>query len=710
MASPVSYALEDDIAVITIDNPPVNALSHDVREGLLKAVERFQADKKAKAALIAGAGRTFIAGADIKEFGKPLKDPQLPHITNVIEASDKPVVAVLHGTALGGGFEVALACHYRVAVANAKVGLPEVNLGILPGAGGTQRTPRLAGAAAAVDLITSGRHVEAEEARELGLVDHVDGKSGTPMEAGLAFTQLLLGNNEGPRPTREMTARIEADKKDKDLFERLKADVNKKARGQLSPVIAINAIMAAVYTKDFDEGMKIERQLFQDLMKTPQREALIHAFFGERTVGKVPELAEGTARKVESIGVIGGGTMGSGITLAMMNAGIPVVMIERDDDALAAGRSRVEKTLQGGVDRGKLSGEQRDDMLAKLYSGTTNMDRLADVDLVIEAVFENMDVKKEIFTGLDAICKKGAVLATNTSYLDINEIAAMTSRPEDVIGMHFFSPANIMRLLEIVVADKTSDDVVATAFDIARRARKVGVRAGVCDGFIGNRILGKYLRVAQMLVEDGATPYEVDEAVVEFGYPMGPFAMSDLAGLDIGWMTRKRKAGARKAEERYSADWLDRICEMGRFGQKTGRGVYIYAEGDRRGKPDPEVLKIIDEVRAEKGKKPRSFSADEIMERYMAAMINEGAKVLEEGIALRPVDIDIVQITGYAHPRWRGGPMKHADMKGLKKVLASIRKLEKEDPWFWKPAGLLVELAEKGETFDSLNSKDIANA
>ena len=706
MSSPVSYAHDGEIAVITIDNPPVNALSHAVREGLLKAVERFQGDGKAKAAVIVGAGRTFIAGADIKEFGKPLADPQLPHITNVIEASEKPVVAALHGTALGGGFEVALGCHYRVAVKGAKVGLPEVNLGILPGAGGTQRTPRLAGVEAAADMIASGRHVGAAEAQDLGLVDHVDNKAGSPTEAGVAFAQLLLGNDQGPRRTRDIADKIEKAKQDQGLFDRLKAEVKKKARGQLSPMIALDAIMAAVYAKDFDEGMKIERQLFQDLMKTPQREALIHAFFGERAVGKVPELKDGSARKVEKIGVIGGGTMGSGITLAMMNAGIPVVMVERDEAAIAAGRGRVEKTLQGGIDRGKLTEERRDWMLEHLYAGTTDMTALKDVDLVIEAVFESMDVKKDVFNQLDAICKPGCVLATNTSYLDINEIAAMTKRPQDVIGMHFFSPANIMRLLEIVVAGKTHPDVVATAFDIARRAAKVGVRAGVCDGFIGNRILGKYLRVAQMLVEDGATPYEVDEAVVGFGYPMGPFAMSDLAGLDIGWMTRKRKSATRNPQERYSADWLDRICEQGRFGQKTGRGVYIYPEGARRGEHDPEVLQIIEDVRREKGINARKFSADEIMERYMAAMINEGAKVLEEGIALRPVDIDIVHITGYGHPRWRGGPMKHADMKGLDKVLASIRKLEKEDAWFWKPAQLLVNLVDKGENFDSLNRKD----
>jgi len=705
MSSPVAYTLDGDIAVISIDNPPVNALSHAVREGLLAAVERFRNDHAAKAAVIVGAGRTFIAGADIKEFGKPLADPQLPHITNVIETSGKPVVAALHGTALGGGLEVALGCHYRVAVKGAKVGLPEVNLGILPGAGGTQRTPRLVGVETAAEMITSGRHVGAAEALRSGLIDHLD-EGSDPVAAGVAYARQLLAEGKGPRPTRDITGKLDEAKQDAGLFDRLKTEARKKARGQLSPLVCIDAIEAAVTSPGFGAGMARERELFQQLMASPQREALIHAFFGERTVGKVPELKDGKPRKVGKIGVIGGGTMGSGITLAMMNAGIPVTMVERDEAAIAAGRDRVANTLQGGVERGKLTPDKRDWMLANLYTGTTDMNALADCDLVIEAVFEDMGVKKEVFTQLDTICKPGCVLATNTSYLDINQIAAMTKRPEDVIGMHFFSPANIMRLLEIVVADKTHPDVVATAFDIARRAAKVGVRAGVCDGFIGNRILGKYLRVAQMLVEDGATPYEVDEAVVGFGYPMGPFAMSDLAGLDIGWMTRKRKAANRKKEERYSADWLDRICEQGRFGQKTGRGVYIYPQGARRGEQDPEVLQIIEDVRREKGINARKFTAEEIIERYMAAMINEGAKVLEEGIALRPVDIDIVQITGYGHPRWRGGPMKHADMTGLGSVLASIRKFEAEDAWFWKPAQLLVDLVEKGETFDSLNRKE----
>ncbi len=707
MSSPVSYSHDGAIAVITVDNPPVNALSQSVREGLSIAIRRFEGDRKAKAAVIVGAGRTFFAGADIKEFGKPIAAPGLPGVVNEIEACSKPVIAALHGTALGGGFEVALGCHYRVAVSSAKVGLPEVNLGILPGAGGTQRAPRLAGVEAAADLITSGRHVGAEEALELGLIDEVSNET-DPTVAGVVFAGLIIGNDMGARPTRDMDAKLEDARADKELFSRLRAAAEKKARGQLSPLVCIDAIEAAVTSRDFDAGLKKERKLFDKLMASDQREALIHAFFGERAVGKVPELAKGKAREVNKIGVIGGGTMGSGITIALLNAGYQVTMVEQDDAGIAAGRNRVENTLEGGVARGKISAEQRDRMLAEQFHGTTSMNALATVDLVIEAVFESMDVKKDVFGQLDKICKPGCVLATNTSYLNVNEIAAMTQRPEDVIGMHFFSPANIMRLLEIVVADKTHPDVVATAFAVARKANKVGIRSGVCDGFIGNRVMGKYLRVAQMLVEHGATPYEVDEAVVEFGYPMGPFSMSDLAGLDIGWATRKRKAATRDPGERYAADWIDRICEQGHYGQKTGRGIYHYPEGARKGEHDTDTLRIIDEVRSEKNINARKFSADQIMERYMAAMINEGAKVLQEGIALRPVDIDMVQLFGYGHPRWRGGPMKYADMQGLNSILASIRKFETEDDWFWKPAQLLVDLVDGGEDFDSLNRKEIS--
>lgn len=707
MSSPISYALNGSIAVITADNPPVNALSQAVREGLSKAIDRFEADKKARAAVIVGAGRTFFAGADIKEFGKPIAEPGLPGVINKIEACSKPVIAAIHGTALGGGFEVALGCHYRIALESARVGLPEVNLGILPGAGGTQRAPRLAGVEAAADLITTGRHISAEQARDLGLVDQVSMET-DPVQAGVNFADLIVGNDEAPRPTRNMNAKLAAAAKQKGLFDDLRAAASKKARGQMSPIVCIDAIEAAVTAKDFDAGLKQERKLFDKLMASDQREALIHAFFGERAVSKVPELDKGKAREIARVGVIGGGTMGSGITIALMNAGYHVTMVERDDEAIAAGKARVEKSLDGAVVRGKMSGEERDNMLADRYHATTTMQSLHNVDLVIEAVFESMDVKKDVFGQLDEICKEGCVLASNTSYLDVNEIAAMTKRPEDVIGMHFFSPANIMRLLEIVVADKTHPDVVATAFAVAKKAGKVGIRSGVCDGFIGNRIMGKYLRVAQMIVEDGASPYEVDEAVVAFGYPMGPFAMSDLAGLDIGWATRKRKAAARSADERYPSTWIDRICEKDRFGQKTGRGIYNYPKGARKGEPDKDTLKIIDEVRKEKGIKPKKFTADQIMERYMAAMINEGAKVLEEGIALRPVDIDMVQLFGYGHPRWRGGPMKYADMQGLKKVLASIEKFGKEDAWFWKPSGLLIGLVETGETFDSLNKPEVS--
>ncbi len=706
MSSPISYQLEGSIAVIKAGNPPVNALSQAVREGLSKAIDRFEADRKAKAAVIVGEGRTFFAGADIKEFGKPIAEPGLPDVINKIETCSKPVIAAIHGTALGGGFEVALGCHYRIALDTARMGLPEVNLGILPGAGGTQRAPRLAGVEAAAELITSGRHIDAEEARELGLIDQVSTETDAVV-AGVNFADLIVGNDEEPRPTRNMNSRLEAARKQKGLFDELRKAAEKKARGQLSPVVCIDAIEAAVTAKDFDAGLKQERKLFDKLMASDQREALIHAFFGERTVAKVPELLKGEPREVRKIGVIGGGTMGSGITVALLSAGYEVTMVERDHAAIAAGRARVENTLDGGVERGKISGGDRDRMLSDLYHGTIVMNALADADLVIEAVFESMDVKKDVFGQLDKICKSGCILASNTSYLDINEIAAMTKRPEEVIGMHFFSPANIMRLLEIVVADRTAADIVATAFAVAKRANKVGIRSGVCDGFIGNRIMGKYLRVAQMLVEDGASPYEVDEAVVGFGYPMGPFAMSDLAGLDIGWATRKRKAATRPADERYASTWIDLICEKDRFGQKTGRGIYNYPKGARKGEPDKDTLKIIDQVRKDKGIKPKKFTAAQIIERYMAAMINEGAKVLQEKIALRPVDIDMVQLFGYGHPRWRGGPMKYADMQGLGKILASIRKLEKEDAWFWKPADLLVELADKGETFDSLNKKEI---
>ncbi len=696
MTEPVRYTVEDGVAVIIVDNPPVNALSQAVRAGLAAAVERFEADADAAVAVICGEGRTFIAGADIREFGKPMAEPFLPDVIDRIETCTKPVVASLHGTALGGGLEVALGCHARVALASAKVGLPEVTLGILPGAGGTQRLPRLAGAEAALDLITSGRHAAAVEALKLGIVDAV-AEGEDPLAAGLAFARTMIANgNKGRR-----SGEIDPGARDEVLFADWRAKTKKSARGQISPMVAIDAIEAA-YDLPFAEGMARERELFKELMASDQRAGLIHAFFAERAVAKIPEAEAAGPREIASIGVIGGGTMGSGIAVAALNAGLPVTLVERDEASLERARGIVDKLLDDGVRRGKLSEARRDQILSRDFSVATDYLALAETDLVIEAVFEDMDVKKDVFRRLDGIAKAGAILATNTSYLDVNEIAAATSRPQDVIGFHFFSPAHVMRLLEVVVADKTAADVVATGFALAKKLRKVAVRAGVCDGFIGNRLLNTYRKAADYMVEDGASPYQIDAALVAFGFPMGPFAVSDLAGLDIAWAGRKRRAATRDPRER-TVGIADRICERGWFGQKTGRGYYLYEPGARRGSPDPEVEAIIAAEREAKGIVPRSFTDEEIVSRYMAAMINEAAKIVEEDIALRPLDVDVTMIAGYGFPRWRGGPMHYADRLGLDAVLAELRRLSAEDAFFWEPSPLLVRLAGDGETFASLN-------
>lgn len=696
MTEPVRYTVEDGVAVIIVDNPPVNALSQAVRAGLAAAVKRFEADADAAVAVICGEGRTFIAGADIREFGKPMAEPFLPDVIDRIETCTKPVVASLHGTALGGGLEVALGCHARVALASARVGLPEVTLGILPGAGGTQRLPRLAGAEAALDLITSGRHAAAVEALKLGIVDAVvEGED--PLAAGLAFARTMIANgNKGRR-----SGEIDPGARDEALFADWRAKTKKSARGQISPMVAIDAIEAA-YDLPFTEGMARERELFKELMASDQRAGLIHAFFAERAVAKIPEAEAARPREVASIGVIGGGTMGSGIAVAALNSGLPVTLVERDEASVERARGIVAKLLDDGVRRGKLSEARRDQILSRDFSIATDYSALAGTDLVIEAVFEDMDVKKDVFRRLDGIAKAGAILATNTSYLDVNEIAAETSRPQDVIGFHFFSPAHVMRLLEVVVADRTAADVVATGFALAKKLRKVAVRAGVCDGFIGNRLLNTYRKAADYMVEDGASPYQIDAALVAFGFPMGPFAVSDLAGLDIAWAGRKRRAATRDPRER-TVGIADRICERGWFGQKTGRGYYLYEPGARRGSPDPEVEAIIAAERQAKGIVPRSFTDEEIVSRYMAAMINEAAKIVEEGIALRPLDVDVTMIAGYGFPRWRGGPMHYADRLGLDTVLAELRRLCAEDAFFWEPSPLLVRLAGDGETFASLN-------
>ncbi len=697
----VNPSRQGDLLVVTIDNPPVNALGVDVRRGLAAAIGAAESDAGVKAVLIVGAGRNFIAGADIREFGQTPQPPSLPEVCAAIENCSKPVVAAIHGAALGGGLEVALAAHYRLAVPSAKLGLPEVALGLLPGSGGTQRAPRLIGAKAALELILSGRHVGAKEALSLGLVDRL-AEGSDALAAGLAYAEKLVAAKAPVRRTRDAQGLADAEAS-RAALEAARADTARKSRGLFSPMKIIEAVEAAL-TKPFDEGMKIERQLFLQCIDSPQRAGLIHAFFAEREVLKAPETKAAKPRPLDTAGIVGGGTMGAGIAVAMLDAGMPVTMIERDETQLARGRANVEKVYDGLVKKGRMTPEAKAAVMAR-FDGSTRYDALAKVDIVVEAVFEDIEVKKAVFAELDRVCKPGCVLATNTSYLDIDQIAASISRPGDVVGLHFFSPANIMKLLEIVVPAKVSADVVATGFELAKKLKKVPVRAGVCDGFIGNRILAVYRQAADHMMEDGASPYDIDAAVRAFGYPMGPFQVSDLAGGDIGWATRKRKAATRDPKARY-VQVADRICERGWFGQKTQRGYYLYPEGARTGQPDPEVLAIIDAERQRAGVTPRKFSEDEIMRRYMAAMINEGANVVHQRIALRPLDVDVTFLYGYGFPRFRGGPMKYADTVGLPKVLADIREFAKEDPVFWKPSPLLVELVERGADFASLNQSE----
>jgi len=697
----VARELRGNILLVMINNPPVNALGVAVRCGIVAAIDAADADPAVQAVLIMGTGRNFIAGADIREFGKPPLPPSLPDVCNRIEACSKPVVAAIHGAALGGGLEIALAAHYRLAATDAKLGLPEVLLGLMPGAGGTQRTPRLIGAKAALDLMLSGRHMEAEEAHQLGLVDR-RGPSNDILADGLAYTQELLATHAPVRRTRDAQA-LSDRQANRASIEAVRAETGKKSRGLFSPLKIVETVEAAL-DKSFDEGLRIERELFLQCLDSAQRAGLIHAFFAEREVLKAPETRNTKPRAIAHVGVVGGGTMGAGIAVAVLDAGLSVTMIERDEAALARGRAHIEKVYNGLIAKGRMTTAAKAANMAR-FVGSTSYDALAPADVVIEAVFEDMAVKQAVFAELDRVCKPGAVLATNTSYLDIDAIAASISRPADVVGLHFFSPANIMKLLEIVVPAKVSADVVATAFELAKKLHKVPVRAGVCDGFIGNRILAAYRMAADYMMEDGASPYQIDQAVRNFGYPMGPFQVSDLAGGDIGWATRKRKAATRDPRARY-VQIADRICERGWFGQKTGRGYYLYPEGARTGTPDPEVEAIIDAERARACITPRSFTDEEIMRRYMAAMINEGANVVHQRIALRPLDVDVTFLYGYGFPRHRGGPMKYADTLGLPKVLADIREFAKEDPLFWQPSPLLVELVEHGANFDSLNKSE----
>ena len=694
MSDLVTLSKSRTVAIVEINNPPVNALGQAVRKGLLDAVKQAEADPEVTAIVIIGAGRTFPAGADIKEFGRPMEDPHLPDVIDQIESCTKPVVAALHGTALGGGFEVALGSHYRIALSDARVGLPEIHLGLIPGAGGTQRLPRLCGAEMALDIMFKGTTISAQTAHAAGLIDRF-------VEADLLDAALTYaGEVTQVRRTRDETRGLEDEPAYRTALAEAEKTANTQMRGQMAPMQIIACVKAAL-EQPFAEGRLYERDCFFDCLASKQSKGMIHAFFAERASAKVPEAERAQSRPLNSIGVVGGGTMGAGITVAALNSGLPVTMIERNDDSLKRGRANVEKVYDRLLSKGRITHDHKASVMA-LYTGSTDYADLSDADIVIEAVFERLDVKREVFTQLDKVMKPSAVLASNTSYIDIDHISSATSRPDQVLGLHFFSPANIMKLLEIVVPKSVADDVVATGFAFAKRLGKVPVRAGNSAGFIGNRILGKYGMCAAHMMEDGATPYEIDAAIYAFGYPMGIHAMYDLAGLDIGWDNRKSAAPTRNPAER-DVQISDRICEHGWFGQKTGRGFYLYPQGARIGTPDPKVLTIIEAERALKGITPRSFSHEEIMERYMAAMVNEACEVLREAVALKPSDIDVTFVQGYGFPRFRGGPMKYADGYGLGKMLDNISAYETEDPVFWKPSPLLVDLVAAGHTFEDLN-------
>ncbi|MBO9479520.1 enoyl-CoA hydratase/isomerase family protein [Shimia sp. R11_0] len=686
----VRVEIVEEVALICIDNPPVNASGLAVRQGIVAALEEISAVGSIRAVGLYCAGRTFIAGADITEFGKPLQEPGLPGVCDTLENFDTPIVAVIHGTALGGGLETAMGCHARVALPSAKVGLPEVLLGILPGAGGTQRAPRLAGIPNALDLILSGRHVAAQEALEMGVIDRI--MEGTPRDVALAAAREVVA---GTLATRR-TGTLQTAPDDAAIATTL-AHVQQKHPQLISPQKCVECVAAS--TGDLQEGLAFERAAFMECLASPQSKALIHAFFGERAVANIPEKTA-QARDIGSLGVIGGGTMGSGISTSALMAGLPVTLIEVTQEALARGVATITANLEGAVKRGKMGAAARDAALARL-TASTEMQSLSEVDLVIEAVFENMEIKKEIFGKLDGICKEGAVLASNTSYLDINEIAAMTGRPQDVLGLHFFSPAHIMKLLEVVVGENTAPEVVATGFSLAKKLRKVAVRAGVCDGFIGNRILGHYLKAASYLVLDGAHPDQVDRALEGFGFAMGPHRVGDLAGLDIGYMTRKRLAATRPPEERYSGAIADQLSENGWNGRKSGKGYFVY--DGRETLENPDLNAIIAEARAKAGITPRDFSVAEIVERYMTAMISEAARVVEDGIALRPVDVDVVFLMGYGFPRFRGGPLHYADTIGAAELVRRIEAYAEEDAHYWQVPDLLRKMAADGTTFADLN-------
>jgi 3-hydroxyacyl-CoA dehydrogenase len=686
----VDLATRGRVAVLTVENPPVNALSQHVRQGLHDGIAQATADGAVQAIVVVCAGRTFIAGADITEFGKPPAAPSLHTVLDLIEGAPKPVVAVVHGTALGGGLEVTLACHYRIGVKSARFGLPEVKLGLLPGAGGTQRLPRVVGVEKALQMIVSGDPIGADEALKVGLIDEI-----VPGEdlaaAGVGFAETVLNERRPLRKIRDLTDKIAPAQGKPEIFAEFRKGVARQTRGFRAPENCIRAIEAAV-NLPFAEGLKRERDLFVELLNSPESKAQRYFFFAEREAAKIPDVPADTPPKdVKKAAVIGAGTMGGGIAMNFANAGIPVTVIEMAQEALDRGLGVVRRNYEATAARGRLTPADVEKRMGLIH-GTTDWNAVRDADIVIEAVFEEMPIKKEVFAKLDGLAKPDAVLATNTSTLDVDEIASATKRPESVVGTHFFSPANVMRLLENVRGKKSSKTAIATAMSIGRRIGKVPVLVGVCYGFVGNRMLHQRGQQAEKLILEGAAPHQVDRVLTDFGFPMGPFAMSDLAGLDVGWRIRKGR-GAK-------APVADRICELGRFGQKTGAGYFKYEPGDRTPVPDPEVEKIIVDVATSMGITRRPIADDEILQRLLYPMVNEGARILDEKIAIRASDIDVIWVYGYGWPVYRGGPMFWADSIGLRALRDRLLEWKNQTgDAFWTPAPLLDRLATEGKGF-----------
>jgi 3-hydroxyacyl-CoA dehydrogenase len=701
----VQLTKDDDIAIITINNPPVNALSPTVALGIAQAIEQVSNDTGIRASVLIGSGRTFIAGADIKEFGRitsgqTQRGAGLNPLLLQIEDLAKPVVAAIHGSALGGGLELAMACHYRVAAPNAQLGQPEVKLGIIPGAGGTQRLPRLVGVTKAMEMCAEGNPIAAQEALTLGLVDRL-------IESDLLAGAISFAREIRHRPaakTRERDYKLGTPEQHASVFAAARERARTKQRGMMAPLSAIDALEAATKLP-FDKGCEAEQELFRKCLFSDQSKALIHVFFGEREVAKIPDIPKETPTiPVNSVAVVGAGTMGGGIAMVFANADIPVLLKDSDESALDRGLATIQKNYQSSIKRGRFTQQFVDERL-KLIGPTLGYDDFAKVDMVVEAVFEGMALKKKVFSQLDKVCKKGAILASNTSTLNIDEIASATSRPEAVIGTHFFSPANVMRLLEIVRGNATGKDVIATCMQLSKRLGKVGVLVGNCRGFVGNRMFGPYRREAQFLAEEGASPEAIDAALYNFGMAMGPLATGDLAGLDVGWRIRKEYRHLEKPGLRQPFA-EDRLCELGRYGQKTGAGWYKYDE-NRRAIADPEVDRLLRKWASETGIPQRAVSPEEIVERCIYALVNEGARILEEGIALRSVDIDIIYLNGYGFPSYRGGPMWYADTIGLKKVYERVCDFQRRHSELWNPAPLLKRLAEEGKTFAEFGKEHV---